>query len=697
MWSRSVCMTAGVFAAPPSVGPLQFRSPPNSAGSSCETTSRLSKARGLRQAGALGVGLCSLFWTLAVLRAADDRVLSATDVDRRPNQIGRDLDERNGPRGFSQAADVAGRNVPETAIRRRFRRLKPAECGVGRVIPDLQFRDIDGVAHRVAEFKSWRATVIAVTSTSCPLSKRCLPTLARLEKQYAKDVRFVFVDPTPTDGDETIREAIQTNGLKGPYVLDPDGTFLAPLGAKSTTDCFVIDKALTLRHRGAVDDQYGFGYTLAQPEQSLLADALDAVLHGRAPEIAATDAPGCSLGLRQRVPSGSQGAMNASLTYHNRISRIIQANCVECHRPGGAAPFSLMHPNDVMAHAAMISEVVKNGTMPPWFAAPPPRGTASKWANDRSLTAADKSDLDDWLNGDRRSGDPADAPVAVAYSDAWQIGEPDAVVQLPTPVAVPAEGVMPYQHIIVPTNFDEDKWVRGVELRPTARDVVHHVGVFVESGPQPEEKGNEAENSGAYLALYVPGNSCRLFPAGCAMPLPRGARLRFQIHYTPNGAATQDQTQLALVFAKERPQYEVHVTGIVNHAIKIPPKESRHRESGWLRLRSDIQILSFLPHLHLRGKAFRYEAISKGGVSTTLLDIPRYDFNWQLAYYLAEPLSLRKGTKLRVTGWYDNSPENPANPDPTSTVYWGQQTYDEMLVGYIEYIVPGEHLTPKAR
>lgn len=454
MWSRSVCMTAGVFAAPPSVGPLQFRSPPNSAGSSCETTSRLSKARGLRQAGALGVGLCSLFWTLAVLRAADDRVLSATDVDRRPNQIGRDLDERNGPRGFSQAADVAGRNVPETAIRRRFRRLKPAECGVGRVIPDLQFRDIDGVAHRVAEFKSWRATVIAVTSTSCPLSKRCLPTLARLEKQYAKDVRFVFVDPTPTDGDETIREAIQTNGLKGPYVLDPDGTFLAPLGAKSTTDCFVIDKALTLRHRGAVDDQYGFGYTLAQPEQSLLADALDAVLHGRAPEIAATDAPGCSLGLRQRVPSGSQGAMNASLTYHNRISRIIQANCVECHRPGGAAPFSLMHPNDVMAHAAMISEVVKNGTMPPWFAAPPPRGTASKWANDRSLTAADKSDLDDWLNGDRRSGDPADAPVAVAYSDAWQIGEPDAVVQLPTPVAVPAEGVMPYQHIIVPTNFD---------------------------------------------------------------------------------------------------------------------------------------------------------------------------------------------------------------------------------------------------
>ena len=305
MWIRSVCMTAGVFAGPPSVGPLPFRSPPNPPGASfepCETTSRLSKIRGLRQAGALGVGLCSLFWALAVLRAADDRVLPAADVDRRPNQIGRDGDERNGPGGFSQAADVAGRNAPETTIRQRFRRLKPAECAVGRIIPNLQFRDIDGVAHRLAEFRSWPATVIAVTSTSCPLSKRCLPTLARLEKQYAKDVRFVFVNSTPTDGDETIRAAIQTNGLQGPYVLDPDGTLLASLGAKSTTDCFVIDSALTLRYRGAVDDQYGFGYARAQPEQSLLADALDAVLHGRTPEIAATDAPGCSLGLRQRVP-----------------------------------------------------------------------------------------------------------------------------------------------------------------------------------------------------------------------------------------------------------------------------------------------------------------------------------------------------------------------------------------------------------
>ncbi len=621
------------------------------------------------------IAVCSLMCALMTLRAA----------------------EKRGESSVEEYSDPSSRGSGKVSIQQRFHRLKPAECGVGRILPDVPFRDIDGVAHHLADFKSNAATVVAVTSTSCPLSKRYLPTLARLEKIYSKQVRFLFVSATDTDKDSAIRAAIQTHGLTGPYIRDPDGVLLSALGAKSTTECFVIDQALTLCYRGAVDDQYGFGYALAKPRLPLLINAIEAVLAGRTPQTSATDAPGCLLNLKQPKIRSVPGIGNEGLTYHNRISRIIQSNCVECHREGGVAPFSLTQPADMVTHANTIEKVVKEGTMPPWFAAPSKKGAASVWANDRSLAAADKADLETWLNGDRPLGDPADAPVAPVFTDHWQMGEPDALVPLPNAIHVPAEGIMPYQRVTVKTSFDEDKWVSGFDFRPTSRDVVHHVGVFVQSGTFSEHEESASENTGAYLALYVPGNSWHRFPAGCAKFLPKGATLLFQIHYTPNGTATRDQTQLALYFAKSPPLYELHVTGVAYRDLKIPPKAARHEVSGLLRLNHDVQVLSLLPHMHVRGKAFRFQAVYKGGNTTTLLTVPRYDFNWQLAYHLAEPCSLPKGTTLKVTGWYDNTAQNPANPDPLKTVYWGPQTSDEMLLGYFEYIIPSEPLPQPKR
>lgn len=605
-------------------------------------------------------------------------------------------DLKNPQTGSSKDSSNNGKVACDAAVPRRYRRLKPSDHLVGRIMPEIAFRDIDGGNHNLAECKSAQATVIAVTSTSCPLSKRFLPTLARIEKLYVGKINFIYVNPISTDSNESIRSAIQVNDLKGPYVRDPEGTLLSVLGARSSTDCFVVDQAMTLRYRGAVDDQYGLGYSLAEPQQSLLAEALDAVLLGKTPTIAATDAPGCRLKLASYNKSKSSSKTATQITYHNRISRIMQAHCAECHHDGGVAPFALTSYQDVEAHAGMIAEVLKEGTMPPWFAAPQ-KTVSMAWMHDRSLSATDKADLLTWLGSDQAIGNPADAPIPAKFSDDWQMGTPDVLWSIPKPISVPASGVMPYQTAIIETRLEEDKWVYGFEIRPTAREVVHHIGVYVEAGPHPDQMGSDAESTGSYFALYVPGTSWRRFPEGCAKLLPKGAKLRFQIHYTPNGTPVEDQTQIGFYYAKQPPQHELKMIGVVNPKLKIPPFAPNHCETCWIALPNDIQIVSLLPHMHARGKAFRLQSISKSGEMTTLLDVPRYDFNWQLAYQFATPQAIPKGTKLKVTGWFDNSDKNPANPDPTKTVGVGLQSTDEMLVGYVEFIVPHETLATTSR
>jgi hypothetical protein len=244
--------------------------------------------------------------------------------------------------------------------------------------------------------------------------------------------------------------------------------------------------------------------------------------------------------------------------------------------------------------------------------------------------------------------------------------------------------VMPYQNVIVETGLTEDRWVQSIEIRPGSPEVVHHVLVHVLPPGSNEVAREEREG---YWAVYVPGQSVHAYPEGFARKLPAGARLNFQMHYTPNGTATTDTTRIGVVFCDE-PKHEVRTAGIINTHLSIPPGASNHREEASITLPSDATVLSFLPHMHLRGKACRYE-LTHAGETTTLLDVPRYDFNWQLIYQLAEPLPLSAGDRLIFTAWFDNSRGNPANPDPTETVRWGPQTFEEMHLGYVEYFLPG--------
>lgn len=560
----------------------------------------------------------------------------------------------------------------------------PGAAGIGRAIT-LAGESLAGAAVKTP-VPGAKATVVVLTSTSCPLTLKYGPTLASLEKELGpKGVSFIFVNPSSLETRSEMLGHAKQLGLKGPYIHDKGQEWVSALGAKTTTEAFLFDAKGALKYRGAVDDQYSIGASLAKPRNRRLADAAAAVLAGKDPKVPATTAPGCLI----EAPQGQKA--EAIPTFHGRIQHIVAKSCLSCHREGGAGPFPLETFSQVRGRARMIQSVVDQGIMPPWFAA---KGVGGPWKNDISLTKAEKEDLRTWIEAGMPRGKDEDAPAMPEFASSWTIGRPDVVFQLPQPVQIPASGVMPYQNIDVPTGFTEDKWVDEIEVLPGDRRAVHHVLVFARkprTGPLSVEDAIDEglDEISGFFGAYVPGNSALRYPAGLAKRIPKGSVLRFQLHYTPYGSASTDQTKIGLVFAKKPPVSEVHTASVANILFTIPPGEPNHPVVGQLRVPMDVQILSYLPHMHVRGRAARYELLA-GGEEKVLLDVPNYNFNWQLNYILREPLDVPAGSMLRYTAWYDNSAANPANPDPTARVRFGPQTYDEMHLGYLEYIVPGE-------
>lgn len=381
----------------------------------------------------------------------------------------------------------------------------------------------------------------------------------------------------------------------------------------------------------------------------------------------------------------TKGVVTQEVGYHGNIDKLVQEKCLPCHREGGVGPFKLDSYTEVKKRGAMLNRVIAEGIMPPWFA----KESAAPFMNDSSLTKEEKQRFASWVSAGMPEGDRSKASKAPTFVADWTIGKPDAEFKIPQPVKIPAEGILPYKIVDVPTNFTEDKWVEKIEVLPGDRSVVHHVLVFART-PGANRLEDQLEGVGGYFGIYVPGNSALVYGNGLAKQIPKGAVLRFQIHYTTNGAETTDQTKIGLVFAKSAPKQEVRTGSLANLAFFIPAKANNHRVEAKLEVPTNVQILSFLPHMHLRGKAAKYELLDANGSKKTLLDVPKYDFNWQLNYVLKKPLPVSGGQSLIYTAWYDNSAENPANPNPNKLVTWGEQTDDEMHLGYVDYIVTGE-------
>jgi thiol-disulfide isomerase/thioredoxin len=547
---------------------------------------------------------------------------------------------------------------------------------VGQLIEDLAFKDLEGKSGKLSDYSKSKALVIAVRTIGCPLSKKYSPRINSIAKEYEKQgVAFVLVNVSESDKASDMAAEVKKYGLGPRYIVDSKQVIAKSLAATRTTDVFVLDNKRTLIYRGAIDDQYGLGFTKAAATKHYLKRALDSVLTGERLEVPATSAPGCELGLK------IQSEPTTKITWHNRISRIVQQNCVECHRQGENGPFELVTYKDVKASRAMIKRVVGNKTMPPWFA----DGKVGDFSNDKSLSESDRKALLSWIEAGLPKGDKKDAVAKKKWYKGWRLGRPDSVISMPQAIDVPAEGSVAYQYVRLPTAFAEDKWVRALEVRPGVPEVVHHVLVFLKypkNHPRARDQPRVRGGLRGYFAGMVPGQTTMVFPKGVAKFLPKGATMVFQIHYTTNGAAVKDKTKMGLFFAKGKPKHEVQTKGISTTRFRIPPGAGNHKVVAETTLRHKSRILGFNPHMHIRGKAFKYEIVNDDGSLTPLLKIGRYDFNWQLTYTLRKPLDLPAGTRLRASAWFDNSKENPANPDSSKTVRFGEQTWDEMMIGY---------------
>lgn len=345
--------------------------------------------------------------------------------------------------------------------------------------------------------------------------------------------------------------------------------------------------------------------------------------------------------------------------------------------------------------AKAIREAVLTRKMPPWFADP----QFGQFANDRSLSAQEIDTILHWVDAGSQEGSPKDAPPARAWLPGWNIGTPDAVFEMPRAVPIPASGAIEYQYIILPTRFSEDKWVQQVEVRPSDAATVHHAVVYIR---EPGSQWLQGRPSGEAFALpitkslttsdillvYTPGNSFDGWKPGMAKKIKAGSDLVLQMHYTAKGKPASDRTRIGLVFAKEPPKQAVLTLQMGNDKFVIPPGEANYRVPVSGTLPNDALLISLFPHMHLRGKAFEYlVAKPNSGKFTMLLKVSNYDFNWQLNYRLAEPLLLPAGTRLACAGYFDNSPNNPRNPDPPAEVRFGEQSWEEMMIGFFDVAV----------
>ncbi|HWB07553.1 MAG TPA: redoxin family protein [Verrucomicrobiales bacterium] len=532
------------------------------------------------------------------------------------------------------------------------------------------------------DFGKPKAFVLVFTSTGCPLVQRYLPKLKEFSAQYGgKGVQFIGVNEATDDSLMDVARQALEYGVEFPFVKDFGGECARALGVTRTPEAVILNEDRKICYRGRIDDQHRLGGDKPAVGRADLQEAIEEVLAGRKVSVEETAVDGCAISFPQPPPE------KTTLTYAKDIAPLLNKHCVECHRPGTAAPFSLTEYEKVAAKAGTIAEVVETRQMPPWFAHP----GFGKFINHRGLSAAERSTITQWARGGKPAGDLSLAPKPPEFSSAkWEIGEPDLVITAAGEEKIPATGYIPYRYVILPYIFPHDTWVQGIEIMPGNPKVVHHANLAF---AKVTEKFDQDRN---FLTGKVPGGIAVNLKSGVAMMIPRGSVLAFQIHYVTTGKEETDRISVGLRYAREPVDKRVRYKIIDNGRFKIPPGASAHPVMAEEELECDATGIALFCHMHLRGKDTTFTARYPDGKSETLLCMPNYSFGWQLSYVWENGKQrFPKGTKIECLSHFDNSPFNPFNPDPAATVKYGPQTFHEMMQGFFFYTDDAEHLNLK--
>ncbi|WP_374470789.1 redoxin family protein [Phenylobacterium sp.] len=570
------------------------------------------------------------------------------------------------PNALASAGDAAAR---ETA----------AVAALPGHVDNFMLVDQNLEGHELYRMADAKAIVIVSTMNGCPIARAMTPELKKLRDAYqAKGVEFLMLNSALQDSRESIAEEAKEFGLDIPVLMDTNQLVGEALGVTRTAEVYVIDpKTWQVVYRGPLDDRIDYGGAQKANVQPFAANALDALLAGKPVQQAAMNTRGCLIDFPERAKK----AQHAKISYAKDVAPILEKNCVACHQPGSIGPFSMTSYEMVKGFSPMIREVLRTDRMPPYNADP----HVNRFSDNKNMTPAEIKTIVHWIEAGAPRGDGPDPLASVdRKAPEWPLGKPDLILDVPA-YTIPASGVVDYQRPYIVNPLKEGRWIRASTVKVGARQGVHHIltGYMKEipDGPAYETKW------GSSVGGYAVGAESEIAPDNAGVYLPPGGAIGIQAHYTPFGKEVVDKSQIALYFydKTETPDLVMRNSVIVDNTITIPAGAARHKEVAYLSFPKDALLYSAFPHAHYRGYASDLWIEYPNGERKLLLALPRYDFNWQRHYTFAEPVKVPAGSKLIAHYTYDNSKRNPANPDPSKTVLWGDQSFEEMFYTAIRY------------
>lgn len=583
-------------------------------------------------------------------------------------------------------------NSEESVSQPPERSVTPAPFHAGNsdeLSTDTRLSDAWGKQVALQDLWTSEYLVILVMGTECPLARLYASRFQELARErQSKACDFVMVDANTQDSLADLQRFIDANRVEIPLLKDLDQRLTQKLAASRTPESFILNREGEVIYRGRIDDQYQIGITRPEIGRKDLQVALHEALSGSEIEVPNTPVQGCLIGKRppREVPQASTDPI-AETTFAEHIAPFLNRHCIRCHREGDIGPMSFSDYEEVVGWSETILEVVQDRRMPPWHAVNP----AGTFENEQRVTPEEVETLETWVRLGSPPGNLEEVPEAPQFASQWRLATPpDQVVTMsPKPFEVPGQGTVEYQYYVVDPGWKEDRWVRATQVLPGNPSVVHHAIVFLRTPDVSRFDGL------GWLGGYVPGQMPTVLDPHQARLVPAGSKLVFQMHYTPTGRPEKDQTQIGIWFADEAEVKEEVVTGIVlNHSFEIPPHANHFPVTASLQgFPHGSQLLSLTPHMHVRGKSIQVwtsddSSSDKHPPTSAALTIDHYDFNWQHNYELKYPIPLTPDSLIAFEAIFDNSESNPVNPNPAVAVRWGDQTWEEMAVVFVNISIP---------